>query len=233
MPNPEEIYTHEAERYDRLVAREDYQHHLLPALRRITPLEGKEVVESGAGTGRLTCLLAPQVKSIRAFDASSQMLALAAARLKASGLQNWSTQVADHRRLPLETQSADIFLSGWSVCYLLDEPSTDWRQEMAKALGEMKRLLRPGGVAILVETQGTGFETPHPPEHLTGYFDYLAERGFTSTWIRTDYRFASLAEAVELAQFFFGEALAEQVRGAGSAILAECTGLWWQRRETL
>ncbi len=233
MPNPEEIYAHEAERYDRLVAREDYQNLLLPSLRQIASLEGKEVVESGAGTGRLTCLLAPHVKSIRAFDASSHMLALASARLTASGLQNWSTQVADHRRLPAETHSADIYISGWSVCYLLDEPSLDWRQEMEKALGEMKRVLRPGGVTILVETQGTGFEAPHPPEHLAGYFHFLAEKGFASTWIRTDYRFASLAEAVELAQFFFGEALAEQVRRSGSAILPECTGLWWLKREAL
>ncbi len=233
MLEPEEIYAHEAERYDRLVAREDYQNLLLPALRQITPLEGKEVVESGAGTGRLTCLLAPHVKSIRAFDASPHMLALAAERLKAGGLQNWSVDLADHRRLPAGTHSSDIYISGWSVCYLLDEPSPDWRLEMEKALGEMKRVLRPGGVAILVETQGTGFETPHPPEHLTAYFHFLAEKGFASTWIRTDYRFASLAEAVELAQFFFGEALAEQVRRSGSAILPECTGLWWQKGEAL
>ncbi len=233
MLEHEEIYAYEAERYNRLVSREDYEYHLLPALQHITPLEGKEAVESGAGTGRLTCLLAPHVKSIRAFDASPHMLALAAANLKASGLQNWSTQAADHRRLPVEAHSADIFISGWSVCYLLDEPSTDWRQEVGKALGEMKRVLRPGGVAILVETQGTGFETPHPPEHLDGYFSFLAERDFTATWIRTDYRFASLAEAVELAQFFFGEGLAEQVRRSGNVILPECTGLWWQRQEAL
>ncbi len=233
MPNPEEIYAREAGRYDHLVAREDYQHHLLPALQQITRLEGKDVVESGAGTGRVTCLLAPLVKSIRAFDASSHMLSLAKANLETSGLRNWSIQAADHRRLPVGDQSADMVISGWSVCYLVDEPSPDWKQEVAKALAEMRRVLRPGGVAILVETQGTGFETPHPPDHLVDYFHFLAERGFTSTWIRTDYRFASLAEAVELVQFFFGEALAGQVRQAGEVILPECTGLWWQKREAL
>ncbi len=231
MPNPEEIYAHEAERYDRLVAREDYQQHLLPAIRQITLLAGKEAVESGAGTGRLTCLLAPRVRSIRAYDASPHMLELASANLKAGGLQNWSVQAADHRRLPADDGSADIFISGWSICYLLDERTTDWKEEVGKALGEMKRILRPGGAAILVETQGTGFETPHPPDHLLDYFRFLDEQGFSSAWIRTDYRFESLAEAVELVQFFFGEELAGQVRRSGDVIVPECTGLWWQKRE--
>ncbi len=233
MTEHDEIYAHEAERYDRLVSREDYQHQLLPALQHTTPLEGKVVVESGAGTGRLTCLLAPWVKSIRAFDASPHMLAVANDRLKATGLHNWSTEVADHRSLPVGEESADVAIAGWSICYLLDDPLADWRREVGKALSEMKRVLRLGGVAILVETQGTGFETPHPPEHLTNYFRFLDESGFASTWIRTDYRFNSLAEAIELARFFFGEALADQVRRSGSVILPECTGLWWQKREAL
>jgi ubiquinone/menaquinone biosynthesis C-methylase UbiE len=229
MPSPEEIYAHEARRYDQLVAREDYQRYLLPSIQQIIPLEGKDVVESGAGTGRLTCLLAPLVKSIHALDASPHMLSVAADKLKASRLHNWSIQAADHRWLPVSDQSADLAISGWSVCYLIDEPSLDWRQEVAKAIAEMRRVLRPGGVAILIETQGTGFETPHPPEHLHDYFRFLAEKGFASTWIRTDYQFVSLAEAIELVEFFFGESLAEQVRRSGELILPECTGLWWQK----
>ena len=233
MPEHKDIYATDADRYDQLVSREDYQQNILPALRQITALEGRDVVESGAGTGRLTCLLAPLVKSIRAFDASPHMLALASAKLKASSLGNWSTQVADHRRLPLDERSVDIAIAGWSVCYLVDGPSPDWRREVSKALDEMQRVLRPGGVTILLETQGTGFETPHPPEHLAEYYRLLDQLGFASTWIRTDYRFASLLEAVDLARFFFGEALAEQVEASGEVILPECTGLWWRKRGTL
>ncbi len=233
MTDHDEIYAHEAERYDRLVSREDYQGHILTALLGITPLEGKEVVESGAGTGRLTCLLAPGVKSIRAFDASPHMLALAAAKLRASGLQNWSAQVADHRRLPVADRSADIAISGWSVCYLVDWHSPDWRLAVSEALDELQRVLRPGGTLILLETQGTGFESPHPPDFLAEYFHLLDEKGFSSSWIRTDYRFETLAEAVDLARFFFGEALGEQVEQSASVILPECTGLWWLKKEAL
>jgi len=169
---------------------------------------------------------------MRAFDASPHMLALANAKLNASGLNNWSTQTADHRRLPVKERSVDVAISGWSVCYLVEAQSPDWRQAVMDALGEMQRLLRPGGVTILLETQGTGFETPHPPVHLIEYYRLLDQLGFASTWIRTDYRFASLNEAVDLARFFFGEALAEQVKASGEVILPECTGLWWRKRGT-
>ena len=45
MIDHEEIYRSEAERYDLLVSREDYQGHILPALREIRDLAGLEVAE--------------------------------------------------------------------------------------------------------------------------------------------------------------------------------------------
>ena len=57
----------------------------------ILPLDGIDVVELGAGTGRLTCLLAPLVQSIQAFDISPHMLEVASTKLEASGLHNWKT----------------------------------------------------------------------------------------------------------------------------------------------
>ena len=72
------------------------------------------MVELGAGTGRLTRLLAPYVKSIKAFDASAHMLETAAESLREMGLTNWSTEVADHRQIPVEDASADLVISGWS-----------------------------------------------------------------------------------------------------------------------
>ena len=74
-----------------------------------------------------------------------------------------------------------------------------------------------------------GFERPQPPESLKEYYAYLEEAGFSSTWIRTDYAFDSLAEAQQLAGFFFGDDMARQVVDNNWVILPECTGLWWKR----
>jgi ubiquinone/menaquinone biosynthesis C-methylase UbiE len=227
MPDYQEIYAERGEQYDRLVSREDHQDNILPALQRIRALEGLDVVDLGAGTGRLSCMLAPLVKSLHLLDASQHMLDVAAAKLEHDGLRNWQTQVADHRSLPLDDDFADLVISGWSLCYLVAENRDDWREALGEALHEIKRVLRSGGTAIVLETLGTGYETPERSGWLDAYFTFLEENGFASTWIRTDYRFASLDEAEELTRFFFGDELAAQVIENEWVVLPECTGIWW------
>lgn len=232
----QEVYRTQASRYDELVAREDYQGHILPALQRVRPLGGLDVVELGAGTGRLTHLLLPFVRSILACDISPQMLRIA--------IQNQSASirvypryprpiflVADNRRLPIASHTADLTLAGWSLGHFCGWYPDRWRVEIGRALSEMKRVLRPGGTAIVIETLGTGHETPHPPRpYLAEYYAWLEqEHGFRGDWIRTDYRFASVEEAEQLTRFFFGDDLAERVVKKKLIILPECTGIWvWE-----
>src|SRR5574341_1234608 len=224
------IYSQQAERYERLICREDYLQNIPRALKRIASFEGLDVVELGAGTGRLTRLLAPAANRIHAFDISGQMLNVAADRLRQGGFANWNVAVADHRKLPLKDGVAEAAISGWSICYLVTWSSKTWRSEVDQALEEITRVLRPTGKIILLETLGTGFATPCPPEHLEEYYHYLETSGFASTWIRTDYRFASLAEAEALTRFFFGDGLAQKVVEQGWITLPECTGIWWRER---
>lgn len=229
MTDFERIYASQAWEYDALVTREDYQQNIMRALRAIRPLDGLDVVELGAGTGRLTCMLAPAVGAVRAFDASAHMLSVAVARLSASRLRNWQIAVADNRALPVARRSADIAIAGWSFGHATDWHAGAWRDEIGRALAEMKRVLRPGGSAIILETLGTGRETPQPPnDALAAYYAWLEEEhGFASTWIRTDYRFESVAEAEALTRFFFGAPLAARVAREQLVVLPECTGVWW------
>jgi ubiquinone/menaquinone biosynthesis C-methylase UbiE len=89
MPTEQEVYQQHAEQYERLIQREDYQNHILRAVEQICPLKGMDVVDLGAGTGRLTRILAPHVGTIRAYDSSAHMLARAQSCLHAMGLSNW------------------------------------------------------------------------------------------------------------------------------------------------
>jgi len=228
MPDHKEIYNKQARKYELLVSREDYRKNLFPALNQVRPLDGLDVIEFGAGTGRLTCMMAPIVKTILAFDASRHMLDAGIAKLE-ERLQNWMVAVADNRNLPVGDRIADVSIAGWSLCYFTAWHAETWRDEIGQALAQMKRGLRPGGTAIILETLGTGCEKPHPPtDGLTAYYSLLEkEHGFSSTWIRTDYRFESLSEAEELTRFFFGDELADRVVREGLVILPECTGIWW------
>jgi ubiquinone/menaquinone biosynthesis C-methylase UbiE len=228
MPTEKEVYQSHADQYERLVRREDYQNNLLAAIEEYCPLAGLDVVELGAGTGRLTRLLAPRVRSIKAFDTSAHMLAEAKKSLDEMGLANWVTGVADHRQVPVEASSADLVISGWSFCYLAVWGGADWQSALQAGMDEVHRIVRPGGMIILIESLGTGTEKPRPPEHLEAYFGWLTGAGFERGWTRTDYRFESLEEAVELSTFFFGEEMGQQVREKNWVILPECTGIWWK-----
>ncbi len=229
MPDHPEIYRKQADQYEALVSREDYQQHLLPALEKITSFRNRSVVELGAGTGRITCQLAPLANFIYAFDSSPHMLELAIEKLKKSGFSNWQAKVADHRQVPVADQTADILISGWSVCYVVVDNPEAWQVELDKVFREIERILRPEGRIILVETMGTGFTQPTPPAHLLEYYAYLQALGFQQTWIRTDYRFETLEIAQSLTQFFFGAEMIEKIeQKKGEIILPECTGIWWK-----
>ncbi len=224
------IYSSQAERYERLVSREDYQGNLKPALAKIRPLACLNVVELGAGTGRFTRLLAPDVARITAFDISPHMLSVASGKLIRSILNNWQLVAADNRQLPLKTQVADLAIAGWSLGHSVGWYPDTWREEIGRALAETARILRPGGTIIILETLGTNRRSPHPPSpDLADYYAWLERvQGFQRNWIRTDYRFTSVQEAVALTRFFFGDEMAQEVLANDSLIVPECTGIWWR-----
>ncbi len=230
MPTFEDIYAQHADVYEQLVTHEDYQGNLLPLLDAIRPLAHLDVVEVGAGTGRLTTLLAPWVRSVVACDASAHMLARAAAKVRARKDRHVHLAVADNRRLPVAPACADLALEGWSFGHATGWHPTQWRTLISEALAELRRVLRPDGTIVLLETLGTGQTIPHAPTaELGAFYAWLAqEQGFTAQWLRTDYRFASRAQADRLTAFFFGTPMPVIEQADGQAVVAECTGVWWR-----
>jgi len=228
-PEHREIYAHHADQYEQLISREDFQSNISRKLKELGLFGEADVIDLGAGTGRLARMLAPTTRSVRAFDASRSMLSVAAGKLRATGLRNWTVAVADHRSLPLPAGVADVAISGWGLVYLVVWNGSIWERELARGLAEMERILRPGGSIIILETLGTGNLTPQPPENLKDYFSFLEHQGFSSSWDRTDYRFESIEEAERLVSFFFGEAVLNKVVHDGSVTLPECTGIWWRK----
>lgn len=225
MPDHDHVYNRQAHLYDRMIS---CQPSLLPALRGIRPLEGLDMVDTGAGTGRLAAVLAPFAQTMAVFDRSEAMLALnrdkLAPLLPAEKLR---FGIADHRCLPVNDHSVDLITAGWSVCYLASSNHADWQSSLEHTLAEFRRVLRPGGTIVILETMGTGTDGPQPPDFLTGYYDQLENTyGFTFSLLPMDYTFHSVEEAVELTYFFFGEALSRQVRVKGVPVVREWAGMW-------
>jgi ubiquinone/menaquinone biosynthesis C-methylase UbiE len=225
MPDHDHVYNRQAHLYDQM---NSCQPSLLPALLGIRPLEGLDMVDTGAGTGRLAAVLAPFARTLAAFDRYEAMLHLTQEKISALlPAERFRCGTADHRSLPVGDSSADLITAGWSVCYMASSNHTDWQTSLERTLAEFRRILRPGGTIVILETMGTGTDGPQAPDFLTSYYHELENTyGFTFSLLPMDYTFHSVEEAVELTGFFFGEALSRQVRAKGVPVVPEWAGMW-------
>lgn len=228
----ERIYREHAAEYDALVSAEDCDDNLLGAIASAAPLAGANVLDVGAGTGRVTRLVAAHAARVTGVDRSAAMLDVARARLLAmSPPAAWELHVADARALPVASRSVDVAVAGWVFGHFRYWMPEGWRDEVGRALAEMERALVPGGALIVIETLGTGREDPSPPSpELAEYYAWLeGEHGLTRQAIRTDYQFPDVETAAKITGFFFGDAFGERVRREGWRRVPECTGVWSKR----
>lgn len=230
MPTEKEVYQAHADQYERLIISEDYQGNIPIEISKIRDPKGLGIVELGAGTGRLTRDLVQKANHVFASDASLHMLAKASRILVNQSADNLLISVSDMRSSPYPSASADMVIAGWSFCYLAVWGGSQWQQEVDQGLREAMRLLKPGGVFILLESFGTGTESPNPPPHLKEYLEYLTLKGFASDWFRTDYRFSSVEEADEISSFFFGPEMSQMICQNQWTILPECTAIFWLQK---
>lgn len=113
------------------------------ALGRLLPAEGlHDLLDVGTGTGRMLELFGPRVERAIGIDASREMLSVARVNLERAGLRNCQVRLSDMYQLPLpgESQDAVIF---HQVLHFAEDP--------AEALAEATRVLRPGGVMLVVD----------------------------------------------------------------------------------
>ncbi len=225
MPEHENVYQNETEKYHALVSFEDYQKNLTRSICEILT-ESQKILETGAGTGRVTKILAPLSRELVSFDLSIPMLSLASS-ISSPDLPDFrGYAAADHRYLPAGNCQFDWVVSGWSVCYLVSWQSQNWKQEVGNALKEFTRILNSDGHILIIETLGTGKFSPEPPPHLIEYLQFLEKVGFHRQWLRTDYQFPDIVTARELTEFFFGSDMLNYIDSQTLPILPECTGLW-------
>ncbi|MGE5270644.1 MAG: ArsR/SmtB family transcription factor [Thiohalocapsa sp.] len=144
------------------------------------------LLDIGTGTGRMIEILGPRVEHAMGIDQSREMLAIARVNLERAGLANSLVRLGDMYQLPLADASFDAIVIH-QVLHYADRP--------AEAVAEAARVLRPGGLLVIVDFVPHGLEflrdehahrrlgfadsdiaawcgaeglTPDPPRHLRG-----------------------------------------------------------------
>jgi SAM-dependent methyltransferase len=121
----------------------DHETWVRPAFERLGDLRGRDVLDFGCGHGMAAVVLARHGARVTALDLSHAYLKEAQARAVTNDVDVAFLQ-ADGERLPFADQSFDA-VWGHAILHHLD---------LRTAAPELRRVLRPGGIAVFCEPWG-------------------------------------------------------------------------------
>lgn len=167
---------------------------------RVTAIPGSWVLDVATGTGLVARELARKNLRVVGVDQSPAMIRRALADVRAQGLEERvRLSVGQAQALPFADQAFDAVTFTYLLRYVDDPGGT---------LGELARVLRPGGVLA-----GLEFHVPQDPWLHAGWFAYtravmpLVGGAVSNAWYRTG-RFLGQS----ISEFYRRYPLAEQVR---------------------
>jgi SAM-dependent methyltransferase len=159
---------------------------------------GERIVDVGTGVGHTLRRLAPNFRSAVGVDATREMLDAGRGVLGGAGVTNAVLVQANATALPIASRSADVATSRLAAHHFADP---------AAAFREIARILRPGGLFILVDNYTPDepeldrfineLETLRDPSHIrnhtvAGWRDLLETAGLTTT-VDSDHAVTKLA----------------------------------------
>jgi len=108
---------------------------------RLVPLASGVVLEVGVGSGLNIPIYGPAVQKLYALDPSPELLRMAGPRAKQASFPVELLQQSAEA-IPLADESVDTVVTTWTLCSIPDA---------ARALREMRRVLRRDGRLIFIE----------------------------------------------------------------------------------
>lgn len=114
---------------------------------RLSATTGARVLDLGCGAGHVSFNVAPLAGEVVAYDLSQQMLDVVASAAAERGLANISTRCGAAEQLPFADGEFDFVFSRYSAHH--------WR-DVGQALREVRRVLKPGGVACFIDVAAPG-----------------------------------------------------------------------------
>ena len=112
------------------------------------PLASLRLLDAGCGTGSYAAALRPHVGAIDAVDLNPSMLEVARAKLEGGPGCPVALHEAGIDALPFEDARFDAVMVNQVLHHLPDSPG-EGRPLLRRVLGELARVLRPGGAAVV------------------------------------------------------------------------------------
>ena len=114
---------------------------------RLSAFPQASILDMGCGAGHASFTAAQNVKQVVAYDLSVQMLDVVTLAAKEKGLDNIAIRQGYAESLPFEDGTFDVVISRYSAHH--------WH-DVGRALREVNRVLKPGGVVIVMDVMSPG-----------------------------------------------------------------------------
>ncbi|HCT5822085.1 TPA: class I SAM-dependent methyltransferase [Citrobacter sedlakii] len=159
---------------------------------RLSSLPQARLLDMGCGAGHASFVAAQNVKEVVAYDLSSQMLDVVAHAANEKGFSNITTRQGYAETLPFEDGVFDVVISRYSAHH--------WH-DVGRALREVNRVLKPGGVLIVMDVMSPGHpvrdiwlqtvealrDTSHVRNYSAGeWLSLISEASFVADSLLTD-----------------------------------------------
>ena len=112
------------------------------------PLASMRLLDAGCGTGNYSAVLRRYARAIDAVDMNPSMLEMARAKLDGTPGCPVTLHESGIEALPFEDAGFDAVMVNQVFHHLPDSPRDGWPM-LRRVLGELARVLRPGGAAII------------------------------------------------------------------------------------
>ena len=191
------------------------------------PLRGADVLDIGCGTGFHLPRFAARGARVVGVEPHLPLVHRARQRLAAQGEQPASVLAGDAEALPVANATIDVAHARWAYFFGAGcEPG----------LAELARVLRPGGIAVVVDndvtrsTFGAWFRRAYPAYDPVAVQRFWNRQGFTTEHLTIQWTFERRDDLEAVARIELPPATADEVLAAHDGLTVDyAVALRWRR----
>ncbi len=187
----------------------DPEERIPKAMQTAAPIQGRVLLDVGAGVGDRTIQYARVASHVYALEPDVKALPMLRGRIKSARVSNVTVVPASAASIPLDDASVDVAYATWSYFF---GPGSE------PGLREVERVVRPGGDIVIVQNYGrdelSTFWAAFESECET-WSDWFATKGFTCQVVDTVWRFSTLEDALAVLTFLWGQSAQAHVHETG------------------